>query len=173
MQYLRSYTITHLEGDPLIKKNGTLELGNHGCMKKMRPYVYRGDWVIAKLGKRFWKIKGKNREYPFTKSKGHDFDKKKYLFYAMEVTSTRGENEKKILCSKKGSHYCFFKTPLPIKPHFFSLLTNGQSNKKIEFEENDSKLANKFIEWIKRQKPKTSINSKTNNPVQRCRKICY
>jgi len=49
--HLWNYTITHLEDDPLITEKGTLELGNHGCMKRIRPYANEGDWVIAKLGK--------------------------------------------------------------------------------------------------------------------------
>ncbi len=172
MPYIRNYAITHLENDPHIR-NGTLELGNFDCMEKMRPYVNEGDWVIAKLGKTFYETKYNGKKSRPFKERFSNSTKKQYLFYAMKVTSHYINNKNLlILCSKKGSYYCFFRDPIPIKRKFFRFLTNGQGNKKTEFEENDSDLANKFIKWIKGNKSETIPKSENNCPAKRCKKSC-
>jgi len=147
MQCLRCYTITHLEGDPCIKKNGTLELGNFKCMKKMRPYTNKDDWIVAKLGKTYH-----DDSHIFLKT-SHDLDNKKYLFYAMRVTSIKFQKSNRIICSKKGNYYWFCGNFLEIPKRFYGFFSKGQAYKKTILEE-----ANKFIEWIKSQKPKTTTN---------------
>lgn len=145
---IHTYRITHLT-DPYIV-NEDLELGHKNCMKKIRSHANEKDWIIAQLGKTFYKYKNRKRIRPFGKSNHYDLKNKKYLFYAMKVTGKKSANGYPILCSKKGEYYCFFKNPIPIPSKFYEILTRGRAPNKKPYKE-----AKEFLAWIKKQRLET------------------
>jgi len=156
-KYLRTYKITHIEGDPNIV-NDTLELGNQQCMGKMRPHLKKGDWVVAQLGKTFYSPKLKYK---------YDWEKK-YLAYAMKVSSTKFKRidgkKTKIIYSRKGNYYCFSEKYPLISHQFYQLFAKpkARAHKHTPLE---TPLCQKFIAKIKSMK-------KSNNHLRQwvCKK---
>jgi hypothetical protein len=148
----------------------------------MRPYVNKTDWIIAKLGKRFYTVDKNKRKYHVNFGKGYDLNKKKYLIYAMKITLDPKSNRNgiRILSSKEGDYFCFLDNPVEIPPKFYNLFPKGQAHKKIRFDEAGSEPANSFIKWIRKQKASNKMSlpkkfekySKGNECIQSKDKGC-
>ncbi len=132
MPYLRCYRITH-DGDPAINSlTLDLEFGIQDCMKQMRPAVNEGDWIAAELGK----------TYPLNRE--NETGNRRYLSYAMRVTSIENSEFGNLICSSRGNYYWFLDNFQEIPERFHTFLSNGQRHKNTNL-----RRANEFIEWIR------------------------